>query len=124
MVSLKLFFNSLPLDFQASYQLVKLGYQDNSSNGKKCFSYLHLEMKVNIQIVGSENYQSFLSFFQQMSSSLGFFRTRLKSKQKSPQKPSTIKTKKVTISIPWGTLNVIILKLNINQITSLTLNTL
>lgn len=57
MVSLKLFFNSLPLDFQASYQLVKLGYQDNSSKDKKCFSYLHLEMKVNIQIVGSENYQ-------------------------------------------------------------------
>ena len=28
------------------------------------------------------------------------------------------------MSIPWGTLNVIILKLNINQITSLTLNTL
>lgn len=123
MVSLKLFFNSLLLDFQASYQLVKLGYQDNSSNDKKCFSYLHLEMKVNIQIVGSENYQ-FLSFFQQMCPSLGFFRTSLKSKQKSPQKPSTIKTKKVTMSIPWGTLNVIILKLNINQITSLTLNTL
>lgn len=56
-VSLKLFFISLPLNFKASYQLVKLGYQDNSSNDKKCFSYLHLEMKVNIQIVGSENYQ-------------------------------------------------------------------